>query len=142
MGIFFTIFRYLRNYGCPFQGIIHNFRNHGPDLHSIYGIMTLKSTIIYGIMSTNFSGKMARPRQMIGRDTPPPPEFKSPAHTVLIGQQERSQKYFDLLAVVLKRGGVLPGNEPITPDCSGFKARGLHHCATTPSKKERADYFS
>ena len=32
--------------------------------------MTLKSTRIYGIMGTNVSGKMARPRQMIGRDTP------------------------------------------------------------------------
>ena len=61
-----------RNYGCPFQGIFHNFRNYGPDFDSIYGIMTLKSTRIYGIMGTNFSGKMARPRQMIGRDTPPP----------------------------------------------------------------------
>ena len=61
-----------RNYGCPFQGIFHNFRNYGPHFHSIYGIMTLKSTRIYGIMGTNFSGKMARPRQMIGRDTPPP----------------------------------------------------------------------
>ena len=35
--------------------------------------MTLKSTRIYRIMGTKFSGKMARPRQMIGRDTPPPP---------------------------------------------------------------------
>ena len=47
--------------------------NNGPDFHSIYGIMTLKSTRIYGIMGTNFSGKMARTRQMIGRDTPAPP---------------------------------------------------------------------
>ena len=36
--------------------------------------MTIKSTRSYGIMGTKFSGKMARPRQMIGRDTPPPPE--------------------------------------------------------------------
>ena len=35
--------------------------------------MTLKSTRIYGVMGTKFSGKMARPRQMIGRDIPPPP---------------------------------------------------------------------
>ena len=33
--------------------------------------MTLKSTRIYGIMDTNFSGKIARPRKKIGRDTPP-----------------------------------------------------------------------
>ena len=41
--------------------------------------MTLKSTRIYGIMGTNFSGKMARPCQKIGRDTPPctrPSPFK------------------------------------------------------------------
>ena len=35
--------------------------------------MTLKSTRIYGIMGTNFLGKMERPSQKIGRDTPPPP---------------------------------------------------------------------
>ena len=28
---------------------------------------------------------------------------------------------------------VLPGNEPTPADCSGFKVRGLHQCATTPS---------
>ena len=50
-----------RNYGCPFQEIFRNFRNYGPDFHSIYGIMTLKCTRIYGIMGINFSGKMARP---------------------------------------------------------------------------------
>ena len=61
-----------RNYGCTFQGIFHNFRNYGPDFHSMYGIMTLKSTRIYGIIGTNFSGTMARPCQIIGRDTPPP----------------------------------------------------------------------
>ena len=70
-----TFFKPLRNYGylfygCPFQDIFQIFRNYGPDFHSIYGIMTLKSTRTYGIMGTNFSGKMARPRQMIGRDTP------------------------------------------------------------------------
>ena len=32
--------------------------------------MTLKFTRMYGIMGTYFSGKMARLRQMIGRDTP------------------------------------------------------------------------
>ena len=47
----------------------HTFRNYGPDFYSICGIMTLKSTRIYGIMGTKFSGKMARPRQMLGRDT-------------------------------------------------------------------------
>ena len=50
---------------------MRNFRNYGPDFHSIYGTMTLKSTRTYGITGTNFSGKMARPRQKIGRDTPP-----------------------------------------------------------------------
>ena len=55
-----------RNYGCPFQGIFHNFRNYGPDTYSSCGIMALKSTRIYGIMGTNFSGKMARPRHIIG----------------------------------------------------------------------------
>ena len=37
-----------------------------PDIHSIRGIMGLKSTRIYGIMGNNFSGKMARPRHIIG----------------------------------------------------------------------------
>ena len=55
-----------------FSGDFHNFRNYGPDFHLIYGIMILKFTRIYGIKGTNFSGKMARPRQMICRDTPPP----------------------------------------------------------------------
>ena len=63
----FSQFFYIsRNYGCPFQGIIHNFRNYGPDIYSICGIMALKSTRIYGIMGINFSGKMARPRHIIG----------------------------------------------------------------------------
>ena len=33
--------------------------------------MALKSTRIYGIMGTNFLGKMARPRHIIGWVTPP-----------------------------------------------------------------------
>ena len=36
--------------------------------------MTLKSTRIYRIMGTNFSGKMAHPSQEISLDTPPPQE--------------------------------------------------------------------
>ena len=52
---------------CPFRGTFHNFQNYGPYFHAIYGIMTLESTRIYGIIGTNFSGKMARPRQMIGQ---------------------------------------------------------------------------
>ena len=40
------------------------------DFHSIYGTAAPKFTRIYGIMGTSFSGKMARPRPMIGRDTP------------------------------------------------------------------------
>ena len=52
--------------GCPFHGIFHNFRNYGPDIYSIYGIMALKSTGIYGIMGTDFSSKVARCRHMIG----------------------------------------------------------------------------
>ena len=55
-----------RNYGCSFQESFHNFRNYGPYFHSICGIMALKSIRIYGFMGINFSGKMARPRQMIG----------------------------------------------------------------------------
>ena len=66
MGIIFTFFLISRNYGCPFQGIFHNFRNNGPDIYSISRIMVLKSTRIYGIMGTNFSGEMARPRHIIG----------------------------------------------------------------------------
>ena len=66
-----------RNYGCPFRGIFHNFQKYGPYFHSIYEIMSLKSTRIYGIMRTNFSGKLARPRQMIGSDTPRPREKRS-----------------------------------------------------------------
>ena len=65
MGIIFTIFHISRNNGCPFQGIFHNLRNYGPDIYSICGIMALKSTRIYGIMGTNFSGKMARPHHII-----------------------------------------------------------------------------
>ena len=63
-----------RNYGCPFQWIFHNFRNYGPDIYSICEIMALKSTRIHGIMGTDFLSKMARPRHIIGRVTPPPPE--------------------------------------------------------------------
>ena len=66
MGIIFTIFDISREYGCPFQRIFHNFRNYGPEIYSICGIMALKSARIYGIMSTNFSGKMARPLHIIG----------------------------------------------------------------------------
>ena len=66
MGIIFTIFDISRSYGCPFQGIFHNFRNYGLDIYSICGIMALKSTRIYGIMGTNFSGEMVRPRHIIG----------------------------------------------------------------------------
>ena len=64
MGIIFTISRHLTElWGgeYPFQGTFHNFQNYGPDFHSICGIMALKSTRIYGIMGTIFSGKMARP---------------------------------------------------------------------------------
>ena len=35
--------------------------------------MALKSTRIHGIMGTDFLSKMARPRHIIGRVTPPPP---------------------------------------------------------------------
>ena len=35
--------------------------------------------------------------------------------------------------VMTQSGCALPGIEPTPPDCSGFKVRGLHHCATTPS---------
>ena len=70
MGSIFTIFGHLTELWVSFSVIFRNFRNYGPDFHSNYGIMTLKSTRIYGIMGTDFSGKMARPRQKIGRDTP------------------------------------------------------------------------
>ena len=63
---FSQFFDISRNYVCPFQGIFHNFRNYGPDICSICGTLALKSTRIYGIMGTNFSGKMARPRHIIG----------------------------------------------------------------------------
>ena len=66
MGIISQFFDILRDYGCPFPGIFHNLRNYGPDIYSICGIMALKSTRIYGIMGTNFSGKMARPHHIIG----------------------------------------------------------------------------
>ena len=62
----FLTFHGIMGVGCPFQGIFHNFRNYGPDIYSICGIMALKSTRIYGIMGTNFSGKMAPPRHIIG----------------------------------------------------------------------------
>ena len=39
---FSQFFDISRNYGCPFQGIFHNFRNYGPDIYSICGIMALK----------------------------------------------------------------------------------------------------
>ena len=63
---FSQFFDISRNYGCLFQEIFHNFRNYGPDIYSIFGISALKSTTIYGIMGTNFLGKMARPRCIIG----------------------------------------------------------------------------
>ena len=63
---FSQFFDISRNHGCPFQGIFHNFRNHGPDVYSICGIMALKSCRIYGFMGTNFSGKMGRRRHIIG----------------------------------------------------------------------------
>ena len=66
MGIIFTIFDIARNHGCPFQGIFHDFRIYAPDIHSICGIMALKFTRIYGIIGTNFSREMARPRHIIG----------------------------------------------------------------------------
>ena len=62
---FLLFFDISRNNGCPFQGIFHNFRNYGPDIYSICEIVALKSTRIYGIMGTNFSGKMARPCHII-----------------------------------------------------------------------------
>ena len=67
---FSQFFDISRNYGCPFQGLFNNFRNYGPDTYSICGIMALKSTRIHGIMGTDFLGKMARPRHIIGRVTP------------------------------------------------------------------------
>ena len=70
---FSQFFDISRNYGCPFQWIFHNFRNYGPDIYSICEIMALKSTRIHGIMGTDFLSKMARPRHVIGRVTPPPP---------------------------------------------------------------------
>ena len=63
---FSQFFDISRNYGCPFQGIFHNFRNYGPDTYSICGIMALESTRIHGIMCTDFLGEMARPRHIIG----------------------------------------------------------------------------
>ena len=62
MGINSQFLETSRNYGCPCQGIIHNFQNYGPGFHSICISMALKSTRIYGIMSTDVSGKMAHPR--------------------------------------------------------------------------------
>ena len=73
MGSIFTIFGHLTELWVSFSGIFRNFWNYGPDFHSNYRIMTLKFTRIYGIMGTNFSRKMARLRQQIYRDTPPPP---------------------------------------------------------------------
>ena len=63
---FSQFFEISRNYGCPFQGIFHNFPNYAPDTNSICEIMALKSTRIYGIMGTDSLGKMARPRHIIG----------------------------------------------------------------------------
>ena len=42
MSIMCSIFRHFT--GCPFQGTFHNFRNYGPDFHSICAIIALKST--------------------------------------------------------------------------------------------------
>ena len=72
MGSIFTIFRHLTELWVSFSGDFHNFQNYGPDFHSIYGIITLKSTRIYGIMGANFSGKIARPCQKIGEKSIPP----------------------------------------------------------------------
>ena len=72
MSIYFTIYRHLTELWVPFSGDFLDFPELWPRFSFDYGIMTLKSTRIYGIMGTNFSGKTARPRQMIGRDTPLP----------------------------------------------------------------------
>ena len=75
-----TFFKPLRNYGYHFhnfltfhgtmgvlfRGFFHNFRNYGSDIYSICGILALIFSRIYGIMGTNFSGKMVRPRHIIG----------------------------------------------------------------------------
>ena len=72
MGIFFTIFGHLAELWVSFSGDLSEFlelwprfsfdlRNYDPEIHKTF----------YGIMGTNFLGKMAHPRQMIGRDTPP-----------------------------------------------------------------------
>ena len=42
-------------------------------IHSICGIMDLKLFKIYSIRGTDLLGKMERPRQVMGRDIPPPP---------------------------------------------------------------------
>ena len=54
---FHSFFYFSRNYGCPFLGIFHHFRNYDLYVYSICEIMARKSTRIYGIMGTNFSGK-------------------------------------------------------------------------------------
>ena len=71
-----TVFKPLPNYGYHFHNFQTPHRSMGvspgdfpqlPDLWprfpSICGIMALKSTRIYGIVGTNFLGKMASPRQ-------------------------------------------------------------------------------
>ena len=57
--------------------IFYDVRNYGLDVHSNSGILGLTVFRIYRIIGTNLSGKMARPRQMTGRDTPPPPGAKN-----------------------------------------------------------------
>ena len=64
MGLWVSFSQFLdieRNYGCPFQGILHHYQNYGPDFPSICGIMALKPTRIYGIMGTSFCGKWHGP---------------------------------------------------------------------------------
>ena len=87
------IFGILLNYECPFQGIFHDFQNYGSDFGSICRIMPLKSTRIYGIMGTNFSGKMAGPRQMMGCNIPPPPERKTQGNLASLHQEQYLQLY-------------------------------------------------
>ena len=79
-----------RNDGCPFQGILHNFRNYGPDIYSICGFVALKSTRIYGIMGTNFSAKMARPPSHNMLSYPPPPPKFSHFQFITSGKKEES----------------------------------------------------
>ena len=72
-----TFFKPLRNYGCPFQGIFHNFRNYGPDIYSICGIMALKIHQNLRNYGYQFFGQNGTSPSHNRLSYPPPPEEQS-----------------------------------------------------------------